>query len=97
MVSAGTELASKLTNFLTSAQCLQHLLNNALKDFAQEPSLGTLIGQSKKVVQFITGHTATKAIYDSKKKELKGTALVKAGTTRFGTNINRMQSCSKNE
>lgn len=42
MVSAGTELASKLTNFLTSVQCLQHLLNNALKDFAKEPSLGTL-------------------------------------------------------
>lgn len=49
------------------------------------------------MVQFITSHTATKAIYDSKKKELKGTALVKVGTTRFGTNINSMQSCFKNE
>jgi hypothetical protein len=97
MISAGTGLSGKLTNFLTSVQCVQHLLSNALKDFAKEPSLGKLLEQTKEVVKYITGHNAPKAIYDTKKQQLKGTALIKPATTRFGTNVNTMHSVTKNE
>jgi ribosomal protein S15P/S13E len=97
MISAGSVLATKLPNYLVSVQCLQHLLSLTLKDFAKERHLHAMLEQAHSMVTYITRHKAVHAIYDAKKKELNGTALVKPVATRFGSNINMLDSIAKNE
>ena len=97
MISAGSVLATKLPNYLVSVQCLQHLLSLTLKDFAKQRDLHAMLEQAHSMVTYITMHKAVHAIYDAKKKELNGTALVKPVATRFGSNINMLDSIAKNE
>ncbi|KAF6260054.1 ribonuclease H-like domain-containing protein [Scenedesmus sp. NREL 46B-D3] len=97
MVKAGESLKERLSNYVGSVNCLQHLISNGLKDFAKNDSLASVISKAKEVVQYMTGHGAPRAIYDEKKKELHGTALIKAGTTRFGSNVMSMESVERNE
>jgi hypothetical protein len=51
MVAAGTALSGMLKNYVTSVGCLQHLLNNTLKDFAKAPSISSCFDRVKKVVK----------------------------------------------
>ena len=97
MVKAGECLQEMLPNYAGSVNCLQHLISNGLTDFAKNASLASIIAKSKEVVQYVTGRTAPHAIYDEKKQQLGGTALVKAGTTRFGSNVLSMESVERNE
>lgn len=53
--------------------------------------------QVKEIVKFITSHTVPNAIYDIKKAELKGTALVKECATRFGYKVLASDSVLRNE
>ena len=97
MLKAGERLQEILPSCLTNVGCLQHLLSNALKDFAKEPELSAVIALCKELMTYINSHTATRAIYDEQKVALGGTALIKAGGTRFGTNVLSMESVSNNE
>jgi hypothetical protein len=96
MVSAGKELDRLLPKCHIQVHCFMHLLNLSLKDFAKEPCLADLIAECKALVEFVTRHTATQAIYDEKRAELEGTALVKPVATRFGSNVGMLQSIHKN-
>lgn len=53
--------------------------------------------QVKQIVKYITSHTAPHAIYNDKKAELKGTALIKECTTRFGSKVLSADSLLRNE
>jgi hypothetical protein len=97
MLKAGDALQNQLENCVASVGCVQHLLNNALKDFAKDPALADVITKSKEVVVYINSHTTSRALYDQHKAALRGTALIKAGGTRFGTNVVSMQSVLANE
>jgi hypothetical protein len=97
MVKAGECLQEMLPNFAGSVNFLQHLISNGLKDFAKNESLASIVAKTKEMVQYLTGHTTPRAIYDEKKRELGGTTLVKAGTTRFGSNVLSMESVERNE
>lgn len=97
MRAAERELGKLLPNCVILVSCFMHLLNNALKDFAKEPHLEKLIADVKELVEFMCRHTATHALYDAKKKELQGTALVKPVATRFGSNISMLHSIVRNE
>lgn len=97
MISAGNILQAKLPNCVAQSHCLQHLLNNALKDFANHPGLSALVGTAKDVVNYINRHAVLRATYDKHKKALKGTALVKPVATRFGSSVAMLRSISANE
>jgi hypothetical protein len=90
-------LQDLLPNCFASVGCLQHCINLALKDFAKQECLAGTISQASDLVTYITGRTATRAIYDEMKADLDGTALIKAGGTRFGTNVLSMESLEQNE
>ncbi|WIA33014.1 hypothetical protein OEZ86_006171 [Tetradesmus obliquus] len=97
MVKAGECLQEMLPHYAGSVNCLQHLISNGLKDFANNESVASIMAKGKEVVQYLTGRTIPRAIYDEKKQQLGGTALVKAGTTRFGSNVLSMESVERNE
>uniref|UniRef100_A0A383W2G9 HAT C-terminal dimerisation domain-containing protein n=1 Tax=Tetradesmus obliquus TaxID=3088 RepID=A0A383W2G9_TETOB len=97
MVKAGECLQEMLPHYAGGVNCLQHLISNGLKDFAKNESVASIMAKGKEVVQYLTGRTVPRAIYDEKKQQLGGTALVKAGTTRFGSNVLSMESVERNE
>lgn len=91
------EEEGRLQYFLAGVGCAQHLINNALKDFGKTDSMTSVLEDTKKVVTYITGHSVPRALYDRHKVARKGTALSKAGGTRFGTNVLSMDSVKRNE